>query len=167
MPNNGKIEIKKGKDFIPGTSTSYLKALLRKEKDAAVCLRVLACMHRKDGMSIRKIAKTLNRKYSTVYSWLARMQEGGIRRRFNDKRPGRKSFLTEQQTKQLAADLDKGPESCGFESSVWDYKMVAHYIKKKFGAEYTRWGARLLLKRMNFSWKKARPRHPKAASKRM
>ena len=44
--------------------------------------------------------------------------------------------------------------------------MVKHHIEKKFGVEYSRGGARLLLKRLGFSWKKARPTHPKAASKR-
>ena len=98
MPSKGKIEIKKGKDFIPTTPKGYLKTRLRKEKDKTVYLRVLACLHRKDGMSIRKIAETLGQKYSTVYGWLARIQEEGIHRRFDLKRSGRKRFLTEEQT---------------------------------------------------------------------
>ena len=43
---------------------------------------------------------------------------------------------------------------------------MRRHIKRKFGVQYRSSGARLLARELGFSWKKPRPRNPKAASRR-
>lgn len=166
MSKPGKIEIKRGPEFLPSTSMHYLKRCRRNEPSPRVRERLLACMHRKDGMAVRQIAVLLKRSYSTVYGWLARVQTEGIGRRHDHAPPGRSCLLADAQTRELVSDLDAGPERCGFESSLWDSRLVRIHIKRKFGVEYTKTGAAALLRGLGFSWRKARPRNPKSASKR-
>ena len=42
--------------------------------------------------------------------------------------------------------------------------MVIIHVRNKFGVEYKSSGMEDLLHRIGFSWRKARPQHPKAAS---
>ena len=64
------------------------------------------------------------------------------------------------------ADLKSGPGDCGFESSLWDSRLMRLHIKKKFGVQYSSSGTLLLAHELGFSWRTSRTKNPKAASKR-
>ena len=66
---------------MPNVSRKQLLRSIRGEKDPAARDRMLACLHRKDGCSIRRICKIMVRPYSTVRDWLWRIQDGGFRSR--------------------------------------------------------------------------------------
>ena len=121
---------------------------------------------RKEGASIYKIAKSLNKSYSTVRDWLMRAMQMGLDGRYDEKRPGTKPRLDEHQIKQLRADLIAGPDRCGFESGLWTAKLLAEHIRKKFGVQYGTSGIYEMLHRIGFSRQAPRPRNPKAASRR-
>ena len=144
----------------------YLKRCRRNERSPRVRERLLACMHRKDGMAVRQIAVLLRRSYSTVYGRLAGVQVGGMGRRHGHAPPGRSRLPADAQIRELVSGPDAGPGSCGLGSSLWDSGLVRVHIKKKFGVEYTKTGAAALPGSPGFSWRKARPRNPKPASKR-
>ena len=123
-------------------------------------------MQRKDGVPLDRIGRMLGRPKSTISAWLNRAQDEGIRARFERSGRGRKRLIDGLQTRQLAADLDAGPESCGFESSLWDSNLARLHIRRKFGVQYSKAGVLQLVREMGFSWSRARPKNPKSASKR-
>ena len=71
---------------MPNVSRKRLLQSIRKEKNTVAGERLRACLHRKDGCSIRRICKIMVRPYSTMRDWLWRMQEGGIRCRHDKER---------------------------------------------------------------------------------
>ena len=76
---------------MPGVSEKRLEKAARREKDRRAKFRLLACLGRKRGHSIRKISRDLETAYSTVRDWLVRMRDRGLRGRFNRRLRGRRS----------------------------------------------------------------------------
>ena len=84
------MRLESGTAFMPGVSEKRLEKAARKEKDKCAKFRLLACLGRKKGHSIRRIAKDLKIAYSTIRDWLLRMRDRGLKGRFNA-RQGAKS----------------------------------------------------------------------------
>ncbi len=166
MYKQKKRQVARGAKFLPNTSVADLKRAYKKETDPRRRDRLLAYMQRKDGVPLYRIGRMLGRPKSTISAWLNRAQDEGMRARFERSGRGRKHLIGGPQARQLAADLDAGPESCGFESSLWDSNLARLHIKRKFGVQYSKTGALQLIKEMGFSWSKARPKNPRSASKR-
>ena len=158
--------LERGSGFLKGTGTGYLRECHKRETDPKARDRLLVYMMRKEGMSIRGIAARTNRSYSTVRDWLVRARDGGLRGRRDRGRPGCPCRLDESQRAELLADLVAGPENCGFETRLWTARIVCAHIERKFGAAYSLNGVHKLLSRLGLSWRKLRPRNPKAASER-
>ena len=160
------IKAKRGPGYLPNTPMQYLRECHRKEKDIRGRDRLISYMQRKECKTVAEIAAIANRSKSTVHNWLVRAQEEGIRARHERGGRGRKCRLDGAQLKQLSADLDGGPELCGFESGQWNSDLARQHVKEKFGAEYTKSGMRDIMKGLGFSWRKPRPKNPGAASKK-
>ena len=77
--------------------------------------RLLAARMRKEGKSIRQIARTLCKPYSTVHDWLVRMHRRGSKGRFDKKRRGGKRLLSNGCLKRLRRLLYEDPQEHGFE----------------------------------------------------
>lgn len=154
MSRHGKTEIKKGKEYLPKISMSRLENYYKKEGVPIAKTRILACIKRKEGIPIRRIARELDSSYTAVYDWLARIQKGGLGRRYNRKPPGRNSRLTPEQEKQLKLDLRSAPEKSGFKDKNWSTQLVKTYINKNFDRDYSNYGILILLERLGLSWRK-------------
>ncbi len=166
MNRKRKESVASGDEFLPNTSRSYLHEAYKRAADKRERDGLLAYMQRKDGLGTEQIAKNLDRAASTISRWLNRAQDEGIRARHERAGRGRKHKLSESQLSQLDADLKSDPGDCGFESSLWDLRLIRRHIKKKFGIQYSSSGTRLLAHELGFAWRKSRSKNPKAASKR-
>ena len=166
MYTSRPIKVGSGKDFLPNTSMQSLLDCHKKETDPRSRDRLLAYMQRKDGKTLRVIARNTGRGMATIFRWLERAQNEGIRARYEREGRGRKSLLDESQKKQLISDLESGPEACGFENSHWSSMLVRVHIHNKFGVKYTKGGVLTLLAGLGFRWPKTRPKNPKSVSKR-
>jgi len=160
-----KPRLESGSDFLRNMSVPYLKEFHAKERDPKARDRLTACILYKQGLSIRGIADEMGRCYSIIREWLLRIRDGGLRSRHDLRREGRACMLDAGQTRQLVADIEAGPERCGFETALWTSRMVRIHIRRRFGVDYSLRGVQDLLPRIGMSWTKARPRHPKSASK--
>ena len=159
------IQIMAGSRFLPGRSIDDLQDMHKRERNPKAATLLLVCIMRKKGMSIRQIAAAHNRSYSTIRSWLARINEGGIGRRHDIKRPGGRPRMSPAQLKGLRADLIAGPQQCGFGSGLWTAPLLVTHIKRKYGIRYAPSGIYHMLHRMGFPGRRPRPKHPKSASK--
>ena len=163
MRRKNKIPI--GSKFLPNTSMSYLKKCHSKEKDIKAQIRLLCCIQRKQGKTFNEITQSLNIASATLSDWLLRIQNGGLKSRYDIKKQGRQCWMSAKQLEQLRKDLMQSPERHGFASTVWSTRMIVQYVKNKYGFSYVARSMQDLLHRIGFSSKKPRPTHHKSASK--
>ena len=141
---------------MPGVSEKRLEKAARKEKDKCAKFRLLACLGRKKGHSIRRIARDLKTAYSTIRDWLLRMRDRGLKGRFNARPKGRRAKLPLQIIRTVRRRLKRSPKKCGFETGSWQMDMVTEMIRKEFGATVRARTLRRWLRRIGFSWRKDR-----------
>lgn len=69
---------------------------------------------------------------------------------------GRKDKLTKEQRQQLAELITKGPEANGLHCEIWNSAMISEVIWLRFGGRFNLNYLSSLLKKMGFSYQKAR-----------
>ena len=152
----GCARLESGIAFMPGVSEKRLEKAARKEKDKCTKFRLLACLGRKRGHSIRRIARDLETAYSTIRDWLLRMRDRGLKGRLNARPKGRRAGLPLQIIRTVRRRLKRGPKKCGFETGSWQMDMVTEMIRKEFGVTVRARTLRRWLRRIGFSWRKDR-----------
>ena len=120
---------------MPNVSRKRLLQSIRKEKNTVAGDRLRACLHRKEGWSIRRICKIMVRPYSTMRDWLWRMQEGGIRCRHDKERGRRKCKIPKKVFRAVRRWVKKEPSDFKFESGSWQLNMLLEMIRERFGLE--------------------------------
>ena len=73
-------------------------------------VQALACLGRKKGYSIRRIARDLKTAYSTIRDWLLRMRDRGLKGRFNARPKGRRAKLPLQIIRTVRRWLKRSPK---------------------------------------------------------
>ena len=136
---------------MPGVSEKRLEKAARREKDKCAKFRLLACLGRKRGHSIRRIARDLETAYSTVRDWLLRMRDRGLRGRLNARSKGRRAGLPLQIIRTVRRWLKRSPKKRGFETGSWQMDMVIEMIRKEFGVTARARTLRRWLRRIGFS----------------
>ena len=126
--------LESGSRFLPSVSRKQLVRSIREEKDPVARDRMLACLHRKEGWSIRRICKIMVRPYSTMRDWLWRMQEGGIRCRHDKERGRRKCKIPKEVFRAVRRWVKKEPSDFKFESGSWQLNLLLEMIRERFGA---------------------------------
>ncbi len=152
----GCARLESGAAFMPGVSEKRLEKAARREKDKCAKLKLLACLYRKNGHSIRRIARILQTAYSTIRDWLLRMRDRGLRGRFNARPKGRRAKLPLQIIRTVRRRLKRSPKECGFETGSWQMDMATEMIRKEFGVTVRARTLRRWLRRIGFSWRKDR-----------
>ena len=137
---------------MPGVSEKRLEKAARREKDKCAKFRLLACLGRKRGHSIRRIAKDLETAYPAIRDWLLRMRDRGLKGRFNARSKRRRAGLPLQIIRTVRRRLKRSPKKCSFETGSWQMDMATGMIRKEFGVAVR---ARTL-RRIGFSRRKDR-----------
>lgn len=88
---------------------------------------------------------------NAVTRWVMLYVEGGIDALRSRKAPGRTPRMTDKQLEKLAFLLRLGPEDCGYDTGVWDSKLVTKLIEDRFGVRYHPGNTRKILKKLGFS----------------
>ena len=101
---------------MPGVSKKRLEKAVRKEKDWSAKFRLLACLARKRGHSIRRISRDLKTTYSTVRDWLMRMRCRELKGRFNARPKERRAKIPLQILRTVRRWLKRGPTKFGFKT---------------------------------------------------
>ncbi len=141
---------------MPGVSEKRLEKAARRGRDKCAKFRLLACLGRKKGHSIRRISRDLKTAYSTIRDWLLRMRGRGLKGRFNARPKGRRARLPLQIIRTVRRRLKRSPKKCGFETGSWQMDMATEMIRKEFGVTVRARTLRRWLRRIGFSWRKDR-----------
>ena len=151
---------------MPGVSEKRLEKAARKEKDRSAKFRLLVCLARKRGHSIRRISRDLKTAYSTVRDWLVRMRGRGLKGRFNARPKGRRAKIPLPILRTVRRWLKRSPTKFGFKTGSWQMDMVIEMIRKEFDVTLKARTLRRWLRRIGFSWRKDRYVPYRSASKK-
>ena len=98
----GRIgKLKRGGDFLPETSISDLMEKMPAIKKKKPYLRLLVCIKRKKGKTLREISQDIDVPESTLSDWLNDIQENGLECLYDREKPGRPPALGKEQVLSL------------------------------------------------------------------
>ena len=135
------------------------KALIAKETNARMRIRLLAIAHVKEGASRTQTAKYLKVSRGSVNKWVSLFLAHGIDGLREKVRSGRPTKLTEQQIEQFKQYVLK--QSHKVDGGRLMAQDFSDYIYEQFSVKYSIWNIYRLLHALNFSWISSRSRHPK------
>lgn len=143
-------------------SPAELRRLARRERDGRVSARLVALANALDGLPREEAARLAGMTGQTLRDWVLRYNAEGLGALADRPRRGRPCALDEGQQATLKAMILRGPDPKRDGCREWriaDLRRIAH---ERFGVAYAETGMLRLVKSLNLSWQKARPRHPRA-----
>jgi transposase len=147
---------------------SFSKSILEKLQDSIlIALRLSnirlfrltkALLWYAEGLGIKEIANRIGVGIKTIINWLKTFMHKGMAwltgQHYQGR--GRKEKLTKAQQKKLVELIKEGPEASGFHCGIWNSAMIAEVIWLKFEVRYNLNYLSSLLKKLGFSYQKAR-----------
>ena len=139
-----------------------LRQLARRERDSRVTARLLAIANVLDGMNRTAAAQVAGMDRQTLRDWVIRYKESGPEGLRDRPWSGRKPRLDEGQQAALKAVILRGP--CPEKDGVsrWRIKDLCRIAAERFGGVSRPGGMLRLVRGLNLSWQKTRPRHPQS-----
>jgi transposase len=139
-----------------------LRRLARRERDGRVSSRLIALANVLDGMSRQAAARAAGMDRQTLRDWVIRFNTEGVDGLRDQPRSGRRPRMSEGQQAALKAIVLRGPDPERDGVSTWRIIDLCQIAAERFGVTYREGGMRRLVKTLDLSWQKIRPRHPKA-----
>ena len=96
-------------------------------------------------------ATMLEMSASAITYWVMYFRSGGVDSLRTGKAPGAQPKLDPAQLPALKQMVVDGPEACGFDTGVWDSKLVKKLILSEFGVKYSTSQIRRILRKLGFS----------------
>ncbi len=110
-----------------------------------------------NGMSARQAALWLNESERAVQRWVNRFKELGLAGLQDGERSGRPSRLSEAQWQRLNRDVRRNPRDFGFTQTLWDGKLLAEHLCRRYQVELGVRQSQRLFGQMGFRLRKPRP----------
>lgn len=111
-----------------------------------------------EGIAAKEIAKRMGVDEKTIINWVKTFMYRGIDwltgQHYLGR--GRKDKLTHEQKQTLTRLIKDGPEANGFHCGIWNSAMIGEIVWLKFGVTYNLNYLSSLLKKLGFSYQKAR-----------
>ena len=139
---------------------SALRLRAIRTRDAAVSRRLLALALIVEGKSREEAARAAGMDRQTLRDWVLRYNERGVAGLGNLPRGGRRSRLTAEQTSEIAAWVEQGPDPEQDRVVRWRRCDLADRIFERFGVRLADRSVGALLHRLGFRHISSRPRHP-------
>lgn len=114
--------------------------------------RTTALLLLNEGLTQEFVANTLGVVTRAVQKWVALYFSKGIRALPPKKSPGRPSYLSKEEKKQLKEQIKQGPQKHGYFGNIWTSAMIQEHIQKHFRVFYHLKYISQLLRRMGLSY---------------
>lgn len=144
-------------------SASELRAFARREKDPRVARRMLAIANALDGMSRALSARLAGMDRQALRDWVIRYNEAGLEGLRDRWGEGRPPSIGEGDLAAIKAVILQAAACQGDrDRPAWRLVDIARLIEERTGVRYSVSGTHRLMRSLNLSWQKTRPRHPEA-----
>ena len=140
-----------------------LRRLARRERDGRVSARLLAIAGVLNGMSRAAAARAAGMDRQTLRDWVVRFNAEGIAGLHDQPRPGRPVRMDEGRQAALKAMILRGPDPERDGVSSWRIVDLCRLAEQRLGVNYRPGGMLRLVRSLDLSWQKTRPRHPQAS----
>jgi len=138
-------------------SRNELYEIFRKADDADMARRFQAMFLLLDGYSKDIVASIVGISKRELIRWIHAFNDGGIDGLYPYPKPGRPCRLTAEQKQELDKDLQRNPRDLGFDSAIWDGKMIKHHIEQKFDVHFEVRRVQAMMHELGFSLQRPRP----------
>ena len=142
-------------------SLKEISALIRKERDARICKRLMAIKFILQGLHIPEVARRMDISERPLRKWVHRFNERGPSALCDAPRSGQPPKLKGKQVEKFKKRVRKGTTSKDNTCSL-NGKDLQRILKNEFGAQYSLSGTYFILHRLGFSCLCPRPQHPQA-----
>src|SRR4051812_12203689 len=129
-------------------------------RDARAARRMLALALVLEGASREEAARAAGMDRQTLRDWVHRYNAEGLPGLHDRRRPGRPARLTAEQTKELEAIVEAGPDPAPDGGVRWRRGDLQAWIERRFEVRLHERSVGKLLRRLGFGRLTVRPRHP-------
>jgi len=109
------------------------------------------------GHSCQQVANLFGEDRRTVQRWVNTFEQHGLDGLREGERPGRPKSLTARQWKALEKELRKSPEAFGLTGHLWDGKLLAAHLRRRYDVTLGVRQCQRLFRQMGFRFRKPRP----------
>jgi transposase len=147
---------------VKGYSPDDIKALIRKDDQFQIGIRLYAVLLVAQGKPSRQVEELFGVSFKQVTNWVHRFEKDGVEGLRDREGRGRKPKLGSEALLEVESALTQSPEAFGYNSATWTGPMLGDWIKKRFNVEYKRAQVYNLIHVIGFSHQKSRPSYPEA-----
>lgn len=137
-----------------------LRQRARRERDGLAAARMQAVAHALEGYSRAEAARLAGLERQALRDAVLAFNAHGFAGLYDRPRPGKACRLSEAQQATLKAIVLQGPDPEREGLSSYRLADICDIVAERFGVRYCEPGMSRLLRRLNLSHQKARPRHP-------
>lgn len=139
-----------------------LRAAASRERDGAAARRMLAIALVLEGSDRKTAAETCGMDRQTLRDWIHRYNAEGLYGLHDRKPPGPQTKLTSEQTAELAAWVEAGPDPDRHGVVRWRRVDLRDELERHFGVALHERSVGKLLARLGYRRLSVRPRHPES-----
>jgi transposase len=143
-------------------SADELRRRARAEGDGRVAARMFAIAHALDGMRREQAARLAGMDRQVLRDWVVRYNAEGVAGLHNRPLPGPRPKLTEGEMATLRGIILRPPAPAKDGTTRWRMIDLCRVVEERFGVSYCETGMWRLVRSLELSFQKARPRHPQA-----
>ena len=141
-------------------SADELRRRARAEGDGRVAARMFAIAHALDGMRREQAARLAGMDRQVLRDWVVRYNAEGVAGLHNRPLPGPRPKLTEGEMATLRGIILRPPAPAKDGTTRWRMIDLCRVVEERFGVSYCETGMWRLVRSLELSFQKARPRHP-------
>lgn len=151
---------------IKGYTSEGIKSLISKDERYGIGIRLYAVYQVSIGMPSRKLVEFYHVSFKQITNWVHRFEQEGIEGLCDKPGRGRKSSLSPDQMAILSDLLLNGsPTDHGYNTETWTGPLLIDWISKNFGIEYKKAQIYNIIKKLGFSYQKAKGIYPETDEK--
>jgi transposase len=151
---------------VKGYTPEEIKALIRKDDRYTIGIRLYAVHQVSLGVPSRKLEELYHTSFKQILNWVHRFEQEGIEGLRDKPGRGRKSSLSNEQTGILTTLLLEGsPTDYGYNTETWTGPILIDWVKKNFEVEFKKAQIYNIVKKLGFSYQKAKGFYPESDPK--
>ena len=139
-----------------------LRRHARHEPNRRAALRMLAIANALEGMSRAEAARLAGMERQALRDAVMRYNAEGLEGLRDRSKPGRPSALSEPEQAVLVATILRGPDLERDGGAEWTLPMLCRWIEGRFGKRLHPASLSRVVRGLDLSRQKTRPRHPEA-----